>query len=63
MSHRFAIVENSIVINVFCADENFVNQFYPNAINVDDSVCVGDSYENGKFFRPIIVDNNNAETL
>jgi hypothetical protein len=39
----------NIVDNVIVADEDFINQHYPNAIHIEDDVCVmeGDSYENG----------------
>lgn len=48
---NFAIVENGVVSNVlwgmvYNSDE------WPNAIQVDDlAVQIGDSYENGKFYR------------
>lgn len=48
---NFAIVENGVVSNVlwgmvYNSDE------WPNAIQVNDlAVQIGDSYENGKFYR------------
>jgi hypothetical protein len=43
----------NIVDNVIVADEDFINQYYPNAISVEDNepVMEGDSYENGTIIR------------
>lgn len=62
---RFAIIENNIVINVIDADENFINEFYPEAVNVTDKICGrGFIYRDGEFEPPAsIADEDNGETL
>lgn len=52
---RYCEVENTIVTNVFVADEAFVNEHKPNAILCPDFVGVGDKYDNGTFERVVVV--------
>lgn len=48
---NFAIVENGVVSNVLWGMV-YNSGEWPNAIQVDDlAVQIGDSYENGKFYR------------
>jgi hypothetical protein len=56
MSHsRFAIIENEVVVNCIAADDDFVAEFYPTAVEIDDVVpepCPGWWYKNGQFICP-----------
>lgn len=59
---RYAIIENDIVINIIVANQEFVDQYYPAAINVDGVDCgIGWSYIDGEYIAPIVEDD--SETL
>jgi len=48
---RFAIIENGIVTNIILADQEFIDEFYPSSICVEDVQCsIGDMW-NGKVFK------------
>jgi len=50
---KFAIVENKIVINTIEATQSFVDEHYPNAINIDEIIAgIGWTYDKGKFVAP-----------
>jgi len=49
---RYAIIENKEVVNVIVADQDFVDANFPNAIECDDVVSVGWSYDKKKFIAP-----------
>lgn len=50
---RYAIINNDIVINIIVADQEFVDQYYAGAINVDGVDCgIGWSYTDGEFIAP-----------
>lgn len=51
MSARYAEIENSVVVNVFIADEFFVSEHKPNAILAPDFVGVGDAYIENQFHK------------
>jgi len=57
---KYCEVENTIITNVFIADESFVNEYKPNAILCPDFVGVGDKYEGGIFERIVIIDSTPA---
>jgi len=48
---KYCEVENTIITNIFVADEVFVNQYKPQAIACPDYIGVGDKYNNGVFER------------
>lgn len=50
MSHRYAIVQDNVIVNIIVADENFITEFYPDAILCQANVGVGDGYADGQFF-------------
>lgn len=50
---RFAEVVDKIVINVIVADQAFIEEHKPEAIECPDFVGVGDKYEDGEFSRVI----------
>lgn len=55
MHSRFAIIENEVVVNCIVADDEFVAEFYPTAIEIDDVVpepCPGWWYKDGQFICP-----------
>lgn len=54
---RYAIVENGIVVNVIVAEQDFIDENYPDAIPLSDEDRAGLSYtyENGKFIEPEII--------
>lgn len=54
---RYAIVENGIVVNVIVAEQDFINDHYPDAILLSDEDRAGlnYTYENGKFIEPEII--------
>lgn len=48
---NYALIENGIVINIIYLHPMNANEF-PNAVEISDlPVTIGDSYENGKFYR------------
>lgn len=49
---RYAIIENKQVVNVIVADQDFIDANCPDAIECDDVVSVGWSYNNKKFIAP-----------
>lgn len=48
---RYAEIEDKQIINVIVADEQFINEHKPNAIECPDWIGVGDKYEDGEFSR------------
>lgn len=65
MSARYGLIENETIVNVIVASKEFIEEFYPNYIELDDFASTGDSYINGKSFRPEITNPriDDAETL
>jgi hypothetical protein len=59
---KYAILENNKVINTIIADENFIDFFYPDAIECDENVNIFDTYKDGEFVSPpeILVPNDEA---
>lgn len=55
MPKRYAILENNIVINVIIATDDFVSVNYPDAILSPEHICVGDKYENGEFYKVVVI--------
>ena len=55
---RYAEIKDTIIINVFVADESFVIENKPDAIECPEGFGVGDKYEKGKFFRVVIVQSD-----
>ena len=57
---RYAIIEEGKVVNTLIAEQDFINEYYPNAVVADDSVNIGWLYEAGKFVKPadVIVESN-----
>ena len=51
---RYAEIKDTQIINVIVADEAFINEHKPDAIDCPDWVGVGDKYENGEFSRVTI---------
>ena len=49
---RYAIIENKIVTRTIIADQDFVDQFYPDAVECDDEVNIGHFYDKKKFTAP-----------
>lgn len=48
---RYAIVTDGIVTNIISLRDSNANEF-PNAVKIADRpVAIGDTYENGKFYR------------
>ena len=52
---RYAEIKDTQIINVIVADEAFINEHKPEAIECPDWVGAGDKYENGEFSRVIQV--------
>ena len=62
--HRYAIVEDNTIVNLIVADADFIAAHYPDAIECDAAVGVGDKYEDGEFTRVVnIVTEDDSETL
>ena len=59
---RYAEIDGTKIINVIIADQDFIDEHKPDAIECPDFVGVGDKYENGKFNRVVIVVDD-SETL
>ena len=53
MSNKYAIIENSMVVNTVLAEDDYANEQGWIKI-VDDRVCIGWSYTNGSFIEPPI---------
>lgn len=51
---RYAIVENGVVVNVIVAEQDFIDEHYPDAIALSDEDVVGPRYlyDKGKFSEP-----------
>lgn len=49
MLAKYAQINDSIIVNIFIADEELVGANYPNAIQCPDFVGVGDSFIDGVF--------------
>jgi len=61
---RYAEIKDTQIINVIMADEAFIDQHKPEAIECPDWVGVGDKYEDGEFSRvtfPVVDDELAAE--
>ena len=59
--HRYAIVKDNFIVNLIVADEDFIAANYPDAVQCDESVGVGDKYEDGVFTRVVVIAD--AETV
>lgn len=62
---RYAELDGTKIINVIVADEDFIAEHKPDAIECPDFVGVGDKYENGQFERVVVIvpDELDAETV
>ena len=49
---KFAIIENKEVINVIVANQDFIDANYPDAIECDETIGIGWSYDKKKFIAP-----------
>lgn len=48
---NYALIENGIVKNIICLAPSNAHEF-PNAVNIDDCPAqIGDTYEDGRFYR------------
>ena len=52
---KFAIVIQNLVENIIVADQEFIDTYYPEAIECPDLVGVGWIYDKGEFVLPPIV--------
>ncbi len=59
--HKYAEIENTIITNVIVADESFILEHKPEAIECPDEFGVGDKYENGEFSRTLVIDETTPE--
>lgn len=59
---RYAQITDNVVTNVIVADEIFIEQFVPNAIQCPDLIGVGDIYRNGIFEKKVVI-KDESETL
>lgn len=48
---RYAIIKDDIIENVIVADADFINVYYPDAIECPVAFGVGDKYENETFIK------------
>lgn len=63
---RYAELDGTKIINVIVANQDFIDEHKPDAIECPDFVGVGDKYEDGEFSRVVnivIPDEADAETL
>jgi hypothetical protein len=62
---KYAIVENKNIINVIEANEDFINNYYPNAILLDDDsqVSIGWTYDGKAFKNTIVMVADETETI
>ena len=55
METVYAIIENGLVVNTIVADQNFINQNYPDAINITNispRPGINWTYQNNTFTEP-----------
>ena len=52
---KYAEIKNDLIINVIVADELFIAEHKPEAIECPEGFGVGDKYEDGNFVRVINV--------
>jgi len=60
---RYAEIENGIIENVIVAEESFILEHKPEAIECPQGFGVGDKYEDGEFSRVTVVVSDDGETL
>jgi hypothetical protein len=48
---RYAQLDGTTIINVIIADQDFIDEHKPDAIECPEFVGVGDKYENGEFVK------------
>lgn len=51
--YRYAIIENNAVENIMLVSEDYVPPVELTAVQVDDTVCIGYTYNDGKFSPPV----------
>lgn len=57
---KYAIIKNELVINVIEADEKFVIEHYPDAVEAPNEIGVGDKYIDEKFIsNQSVIENEN----
>ena len=49
---RYAILNDSIIVNIIAADIGFVKTYYPNAIKCPENVGMDDVFLTNSFYRP-----------
>lgn len=47
---RYAIINEAIIENIIVADEKFIKNNYPNAVQCPENIGVGDGYDGEKFY-------------
>ena len=52
---RYAILENSLVINVIIADEDFIKEYKLNAVKCDDEIHPGWKFIDKEFIAPPVI--------
>lgn len=61
----FAIIENDKIVNTIVADQSFIDEHYPNAVNIDNTnpfPGIGWDYVGGEFVAPLNLEPVNEET-
>lgn len=55
---KYAIIKNNVVVNVIVAEQDFIDEHYPDAILLDNesNAGIGYIYENNKFIEPEIIE-------
>jgi hypothetical protein len=49
---RYAIIENELVINIIVAEQDFIDVYYPDAIECNNGVNIGHIYKDDNFIAP-----------
>lgn len=54
---RFAIIENQEVVNTIVAEQNFIDQHFPSAIDITNnlSISIGWKYVDGQFIDTSLI--------
>lgn len=60
---RYAELDGTKIINVFIADEVFIAEHKPHAIECPEDFGTGDKYEDGEFSRVTVTVSDDGETL
>ena len=60
---RYAIIEDKLVVNIIVAEQDFIDAYYPDAVECDDDINIGHIYDKKKFTAPKPIITPRDETI